>query len=246
MRAPSLLVSLHDVSPRHAAAVESVLAEFRALGLPPAVLLVVPDFHGDWPLTDHPRFTQRLRELGAAGHELALHGYFHKELPEDRSDSRGASAFLRRRFLTAGEGEFLSLPPRRQRERLEDGLRMWEAAGLERPDGFVPPAWLHRPDLSAILWERGFAWTENHGGLLFRDRSPLKSPVITWASRDPLRRIGSRAFAPLALRAWKSEPLLRIAVHPHDWDHPVLVESIRTTIRTALALRTPLSRPLST
>ena len=80
MPAPSLLVSLHDVSPRHAAAVDRILSEFHALGLPPAVLLVVPDFHGAWPLSDHPRFLGRLRELGGAGHELALHGYFHQEL----------------------------------------------------------------------------------------------------------------------------------------------------------------------
>ena len=246
MPAPSLLVSLHDVSPRHAAAVDRILSEFHALGLPPAVLLVVPDFHGAWPLSNHPRFLGRLRELGGAGHELALHGYFHQELAQDRSASRGASAFLRRRFLTAGEGEFLSLPPHRERERLDRGLDMWDASGLGRPDGFVPPAWLHRPDLPATLWELGFSWTENHHGLIFRDRPPLKSPVITWASRDPLRRIGSRFFAPLALRAWRSEPLLRIAVHPHDWDHPVLAASIRTTIRSALARRTPLSGPLST
>ncbi len=246
MPAPSLVVSLHDVSPRHAVAVDAILSEFQALGLPPAVLLVVPDFHGDWPLSDHPRFLGRLRELGEAGHELALHGYFHQELARDRSASRGPSAFLRRQFLTAGEGEFLSLSPERQRQRLEDGLGMWEASGLERPEGFVPPAWLHRPDLPEILWERGFSWTEDHHGLLFRDRPSLKSPVITWASRDPLRRIGSRFFAPLALRAWRAAPVLRIAVHPHDWDHPFLVGSIRATIRSALALRAPLSGPLGT
>jgi len=244
--APSLLVSLHDVSPRHGVAVEEILSEFHALGLPPAVLLVVPDFHGAWPLSDHPRFLERLRELAAAGHELALHGYFHQELSRDRSASRGPSEFLRRRFLTAGEGEFLSLSPEGQRDRLEDGLGIWDACGLERPVGFVPPAWLHRVELPGILWERGFSWTENHQGLLFRDRPPVKSPVITWASRDPLRRIGSRIFAPLALRAWRGAPLLRIAVHPHDWDHPLLVGSIRTTIQGALARRKPVSGPLST
>jgi len=83
MPAPELLVSLHDVSPRHSQAVEDILAELRLLGLPPAVLLVVPDFHGTWPLSDHPAFVGRLREWSAAGHELALHGYFHEELPDD-------------------------------------------------------------------------------------------------------------------------------------------------------------------
>ena len=243
MSAPKLLVSLHDVSPRHARSVEAILSQFHALGLPPAVLLVVPDFHGEWSLKDHCPFVERLREWSAAGHELALHGYFHKELPEDQSGPQGASAFLRRQFMTAGEGEFLSLSPERQRARLEAGLKMWDDCGLGRPCGFVPPAWLHRPDLPDTLWEMGFSWTENHHGLQFQNRPSLRSPVITWASRDPVRRIGSRVFAPCALRAWHREPLLRIAIHPHDWDHPALVRSIRATLRRALQLRTPISRP---
>lgn len=243
MPAPELLVSLHDVSPRHSQAVEDILAELRLLGLPPVVLLVVPDFHGSWPLSDHPAFVGRLREWNAAGHELALHGYFHKELPQDRSGSRGPSAFLRRRFMTAGEGEFLSLSPERQRARIEAGLGIWDSCGLDRPRGFVPPAWLHRPDLPDTLWKSGFSWTENHHGLQFRDRNPLRSPVITWASRDPVRRIGSLAFAPCALWSWRNEPLLRVAIHPHDWDHPSLVRSIRTVLRRAQRLRTPISTP---
>lgn len=238
-----LIVSLHDVSPRHAAAVEAILSEFQALGLPPAILLVVPDFHGNWALSDHPSFAGRLREWTAAGHELALHGHFHRELSEDQSGEGGVSTYLRRRFMTAGEGEFLSLEPDRQRSRLEAGLGMWDSCGLQRPRGFVPPAWLHRPDLPDTLWKLGFSWTENHHGLLFRDRPALHSPVITWASRDPVRRIGSLVYAPCALRAWRKEPVLRIAVHPHDWDHPALIDSIRNTLGRALRLRAPISDP---
>ena len=243
MHGRRLLVSLHDVSPRHVQAVEAILSQFRSSGLPPAVLLVVPDFHGSWPLSDHSAFSGRLREWKTAGHELALHGYFHRELPEDRSNRGGPSAFLRRRFMTAGEGEFLSLSPRRLRDRLEAGLGMWSSCGLDRPVGFVPPAWLHGPDLPGTLWEMGFDWTENHRGILFRTRPSLRCPVITWASRDPVRRLGSLAFAPGALHLWRNEPLLRIAVHPHDWDHATLVRSVRSTILHALRSRTPISGP---
>jgi uncharacterized protein len=242
--APKLLVSLHDVSPRHALSVEAILSEFVSLGLPLAVLLVVPDFHGRWPLTDNPEFTKRLREWSGLGHELALHGFFHLEQPQDQATSRGAAAFLRRQFMTAGEGEFLSMDPDRQRAMLERGLAMWAGCGLERPVGFVPPAWLHRPDLPSTLWDMGFSWTENHAGLAYRSRPFLRSPVITWASRDAVRRIGSLAFAPLALRAWRNEPVLRVAIHPHDWDHPSLVRSIRSTLRRAARMRTPISSPL--
>jgi predicted deacetylase len=239
-----LLVSLHDVSPRHGRAVESILGHLERLGLPPVPLLVVPDFHGKWRLSEHPAFLDRLRAWSSKGHELCLHGFFHLERSEDASAASGPGAILRRRLLTAGEGEFLSLAPDRARARLEAGLAEWDACGLgSRPRGFVPPAWLRRPDLPEVLWSMGFSWTEDHHHVLFREAPALRSPVITWASRDPVRRIGSRFFAPAALRAWNSRDVLRVAIHPHDWDHPALVRSISGTIAGALGRRRPVQRP---
>jgi len=231
------LLSLHDVSPRHARACETILSDLRAWGLPPALLLVVPDFHGQWPLEAHPEFVKRLRDWSEAGHELSLHGRFHRELREDADTSAGLAGAFRRRFLTAGEGEFLSLRGERLKDRLEGGLATWTKCGLPSPAGFVPPAWLHGPELATALWSHGFSWTENHAGFLTRGRGPLPAPVITWASRDPVRRLGSRIYAPAALSSWRQEPLLRIAIHPHDWDHPALIRSIRTTIVRAAATR---------
>lgn len=237
MPAGRFLLSLHDVSPRHATACEAILADLRTWGLPPALLLVVPNFHGQWPLEEHPDFVRRLREWGDAGHELCLHGRFHKELPEDANTSTGLAGAFRRQFLTAGEGEFLSLGGDRLKDRLEGGLGTWASCGLPSPSGFVPPAWLHGPELATALWKLGFSWTENHAGFLTRDRGAIPAPVITWASRDPVRRIGSRIYAPAALRSWRQEPLLRIAIHPHDWDHPALIRSIRDTLARATTTR---------
>jgi predicted deacetylase len=233
----TFLVSLHDVSPRHEGAVDRILSDLAAWGLPPALLLVVPDFHQAWPLEMHGGFVESLRNRSAAGHELCLHGRFHRELPEDGEVATGLAGAFRRRFLTAGEGEFLSLRGERLADRLDGARLTWETCALPDPDGFVPPAWLHSPELGPALWSRGFRWTENHAGFL-TPRGTVRSPVITWASRDPLRRLGSRAFAPLALGTWRSEPRLRIALHPHDWDHPGLVASIRSTLRAAGRSRT--------
>ena len=239
MNASRFVLSLHDVSHRHQAAVESILSRLREWNLPPAVLLVVPDFHGEWPLEKHPEFLDRLSSWRIQGHELCLHGCFHTELPEDAATATGVGGAFRRRFLTAGEGEFLSLAGERLERRLDDGLAHWGAAGLGAvPDGFVPPAWLHSTALPEALWKRGFRWTENHAGFL-TPGGAVKAPVITWASRDPLRRIGSRLFAPAALRAWRSEPLLRIAIHPHDLEHPSLVRSIRETLAKVRDHRLP-------
>lgn len=231
-----LLVSLHDVTPRHADAVRRIVPWLARLGIPPAQLLVVPDFHGEWPISAYPDFCREVRGWSEAGHELVLHGYHHLESPSARPRSPGLAERFKRSFMTAGEGEFLSLSPTEAGDLLEKGLAMWSQAELGSwPKGFIPPAWLHRPDLDQVLWRHGFDWTENHAGLRFRDGKRLESPVVTWASRDPVRRIGSRLYCPAAMRAWSKTPLVRLAIHPHDFDHPQLVRSIERTIRLALS-----------
>jgi hypothetical protein len=232
---PKLLVSLHDVSPRHAASVHAILRWLESFGLPPVQLLVVPDFHGKWPLASHAGFCQEINGWASRGHELVLHGYFHLESSRSVTSPETFRSRFQRRFLTAGEGEFLSLDAKEAGIRLDRGLGMWSEACLRpRPKGFIPPAWLHRPDLDAALWERGFEWTENHQGFRFRDGKRLSSPVITWASRDPVRRIGSRIYCPNAVRLHRDSGILRIALHPHDFDHPSLIRSIETTLRLAM------------
>ena len=70
-------LSLHDVSPAWAAEMDLALSYCAEVAAKPA-LLVVPNFHGEWPLEKHPAFVARLRELQAAGHEIFLHGFFHR------------------------------------------------------------------------------------------------------------------------------------------------------------------------
>ena len=56
----SLLVSIHDVTPALAEGVERLWALCAVRALRPA-LLVVPDWHGAWPLESHPDFVGWLR-----------------------------------------------------------------------------------------------------------------------------------------------------------------------------------------
>ena len=100
-------VSIHDVSPAWTDEVEAALALCAAAGVRPA-LLVVPNFHGRAPLLDDARFCARLRELQAAGHEIYLHGFFHRS--GERYES-GATAGTRlgwlfaQRVVSGGEAE---------------------------------------------------------------------------------------------------------------------------------------------
>lgn len=227
-----ILVSLHDVSPRHADRCREILAFLKERGVPPVALLVVPDFHGGWPLDAHPEFVREILGWHEAGHELVLHGYWHRELEAAVPEGDWMRTWFARRFMTGGEGEFLALAPQAVRERLVAGLSQWERLGLPRPRGFVPPAWLHNEHLDPALTELGFAWTENHAGVRAPSGQFLSSPVISWASRDVVRRQGSRIVCPLLAHRWKGEKLLRVAIHPHDFDWPQLRRSIDRVLGT--------------
>ena len=75
-------VSIHDVSPAWDAEVAHALAMCAEVGIMPG-LLVVPDFHGRAPLAKSPRYAELLRGLQAGGHEIFLHGYFHRARAAD-------------------------------------------------------------------------------------------------------------------------------------------------------------------
>ena len=73
----SVHVSVHDVSPAWAPEIELAMALARRHGVSPA-LLVVPDFHGQWPLLAHRAFCQKLVLWNRQGCETYLHGFFHR------------------------------------------------------------------------------------------------------------------------------------------------------------------------
>ncbi|HEY2516879.1 MAG TPA: polysaccharide deacetylase family protein [Polyangiaceae bacterium] len=228
-------VSIHDVSPAFVGEVEDALAVCAKVGVKPA-LLVVPNFHGGWPLREHPAFCARLRDLQAAGHEVYLHGFFHQarlgdgdaHLPQ-RARGAGPQGSLRWRFAqrvaSAGEAEFSDLSPDEALERLLDGERELTAAGL-RIDGFVPPAWSMPRWVHALLRDRGYRFSEDH--LRVYDPAAGRarpSVVLNYASRTPARLYSSVAWCRLAKHAAIALPA-RIALHPADMRVPLLRREI--------------------
>lgn len=210
-------VSIHDVSPAFAREVEEGLALCHARGVKPA-LLVVPDFHGQWPLATHPAFCARLRELQASGHEIYLHGYFHLARARPDADLRWQFA---QKVVSGGEAEFSDVTQVEARQRLDDGLRVLHDAGL-RMDGFIAPAWSFPAWLLPLLGERGCRFSEDHTHVYDPVAGKKRaSVVLNFASRTPLRLWSSVAYCRLATAA---HPLLpaRIALHPKDLHVPVL------------------------
>jgi predicted deacetylase len=228
----TLLLSLHDVTPGHAGRLGRADGFFEELGVSRVTYLLVPRYHRAWAVEADAGFQTWCRAARRFSVRWCLHGFLHQEFPRVREAS--VRNWAKRRLLTAGEGEFLALRRTGIAARLDRGARAFAHCLGEQPTGFVAPAWLFNADLAPALRARGFRWTEDHRHMhdLSEGRA-LEAPVITWASRTPLRRRGSVWLAGRLLRRWHKQPILRLAVHPFDFDYPDIVESIARTIETA-------------
>jgi predicted deacetylase len=232
--ARKVVVSLHDATPFHLERMRRAEAVYRDLGIAKIAYLFVPEYHGGYPAAGDPAFRAWCREERPFRVDWHLHGYHHLEAPAPAA-AGGAGDFLKRRLLTAGEGEFLALDAEAQRKKLEAGRAAFRACLDREPEGFVAPAWLFNPALPGLLREMGFRFTEDQRRMYRVDTGArLDSPVITWATRTWLRKYGSLAVCPLLLRLWSRVPVLRVAMHPFDFDHPATVASIRTVLAAAL------------
>jgi predicted deacetylase len=226
-------VSLHDVSPAWTRELDVELEMTQRAGILPA-LLVVPDYHGRAAIGEHPAFAERLRALQAAGHEVYLHGYYHRARAWDEAPGdRGLSARLRHGFaqkvVSAGEAEFSDVSREEATARLDAGERVLADAGL-RIDGFVAPAWSMPAWVLSLLGERGYRFTEDH--LRIHDpaqRRSRASVVLNYASRTPARLLSSVAWCRLARPARRVLPA-RIAIHPADMRFALLRSEIASLL----------------
>jgi predicted deacetylase len=219
-------VSLHDVSPAFVDEIEMALTLAGERGAKPA-LLVVPNFHGEWPLLDYPSFVQRLCDLAARGHEIYLHGLLHQSRPRMSNElaSGGLSAWIQWQVAQRGasdhEAEFSDLTREEAAQRIAEGERVLKAAGVSIA-GFVPPAWSMPRWLLPMLAERGYRFCEDH----MRVYDPAAgrshfSLVLNYATRTPMRLVSTlaycRAALPIALVA-----RARIAIHPGDMRYSIV------------------------
>lgn len=222
-------VSIHDVSPAWAEEVEAAVELCHRVDAQPA-LLVVPNFHGHSPILDDERFCERLRQLQASGHEVYLHGFFHRSRePRDGTGHVARMSWLfAQRVISAGEAEMHDVSPDEGRKRIDDGEHVLSAAGL-RVDGFVAPAWSTPRWLLPDLAARGYRFTEDR--LRVYDPAGKRtraSVVLNWASRSPTRMLATVAWCRAAKCARAVVPA-RIAIHPADMRVPLLrLEIVRT------------------
>jgi predicted deacetylase len=235
MSQPRLLASIHDVGPRSETAFDLLHDRFAALGVATPALLVVPDHWGEAPIKPGTPFATRLRALADGGHEIFLHGWYHR----DTGTHSGAASF-KARHMTAGEGEFLGLDAGEAERRIRDGRALLEDI-IGRPvTGFVAPAWLYGEGAHEALKATGIQLAEDHWRVWnpFTGAVLAKSPVITWASRTRMRRWSSLAVA-AAARMVPLPKVVRLAVHPGDVTSPALLASISATLKSMLRTHAP-------
>lgn len=221
-----LLASIHDVGPRFEREVDTLFdAVTSATGSERLAMLVVPDHWDEAPLSADRPFRARLRGWADAGVEMFLHGWRHR-------DDAPAKSF-RQRHMTAGEGEFAALDEREAGALIARGRALVEDA-IGRPvAGFIAPAWLYSDGAKAAVRAAGFAVAEDHLRVWRpRDGAVLaRGPVVTWASRSPVRIASSLAVAAVARTPLWRFPTVRVAVHPGDTHVPALMRSIDATLR---------------
>ncbi len=220
-----LLVSIHDVTPALEVSVRRLWTLCRSHGVTPA-LLVVPNWHGAWPLESHPEFVAWLRDCAAAGAEIVLHGERHDEegLPRTWRDT------LRAIGRTAREGEFLTLQHDAAAARINRGIGRLNALGLS-PVGFIPPAWLAREATHDAVRDAGLHISEDAVSIrVHTARAQLRAPALRWSGRTTARALGSRVTAWARWSMQRRTAYVRLALHPQDLDHPITASSVEREV----------------
>lgn len=233
-----LCVSIHDVAPATWTACQRVMSAVREVAEIPLTLLVVPAYHGRCSALAQG-FEGRMREQLARGHELALHGYFHRDygLPVSIAD------WYRRRILTAREGEFAALSQRECEERLLLGQRWFRANGWPL-EGFVPPAWLLGEGAwKALRQNTGFQYVTTRTGFhLLRLDLTVPAPCLALSVRAAWRRATSLAWCRLALQRASHAPVARLALHPFDAEYPALKRAWQRELERLLQTRAAVTK----
>lgn len=233
-----LVVSIHDVSPKTRVTVEQMITDLGAAGVAKTSLLVIPNHHHQGEAMADAAFVEWLREMEKAGHEVVAHGYYHLR---NAKAQEGAFTKWVTRHYTAGEGEFFDLTEAEAEPLLDRGLSEFRGQGFE-PKGFIAPAWLLGWDAELAVRSRGFAYTTRIAtitdlprNLVYHSRSLVYSVRAFWRRQVSLLW---NWFVLYRVRYW---PLVRIGLHPPDWQYPLIRSHALGCIRRIMKKRPPMT-----
>ena len=158
------VVCIHDATPAYARETRVWIRDLAPFVGRRLSFGVVPDWHGEWPLSAHSDYCRLLRE---SSEELLLHGYRHQ-----RQQGWGPTT-----WLAEGCDEMNGLDPEETRRTLAGGQRIFTEVFGEPARGFLAPAWQQghvgvgnaTPGMTYVL---GFFSLESGAG--------RKVPLATW------------------------------------------------------------------
>jgi hypothetical protein len=230
----SLVVSIHDVSSGTKARVEEMIGDLATEGVSVASLLVIPDHHHRGRVDCDPGFGVWLRTLVGAGHEPVLHGFHHLR-PRKRGE--GLATRMITRSYTAGEGEFYDLSRKDAAGLLSRGKEVLSLCGVQ-PVGFIAPAWLLGNEAELAVGEAAFDYTTRIGEVIdCQSGKKFAARSLVYSVRAPWRRGVSLLWNEGLFHATRHNPLLRIGLHPTDWDHPLIRGHALSCIHRAIRNR---------
>ena len=230
----ALVVSIHEVSPLTCAQTQKILTDLSQIGLGVTSLLVIPDHHRSGLISKNPDFCSWIQSKVHEGHEPVLHGYYHLR---EKMAGDGLGKRLVTESYTAGEGEFYDLSHEEASLRLQDGLKAFGECGL-KTTGFIAPAWLLGKDAEQSVRGAGFQYTTRIGSVSdYATSSVHAARSLVWSVRAGWRRWCSLAWNAALFASLRHAPLLRIGIHPPDWEHPRIRLQILQLTRSALAAR---------
>ena len=229
-----LAVSVHDVSPLTRDGVEVMLRDLAEVGVGVTSLLVVPDHHHRADIDQDSGFLAWLREKEAAGHEMVLHGFYHRR---EKAGGGGWTRKIVTEHYTAGEGEFYDLDYETARGRMGRGREKLTGAGLE-VIGFIAQAWLLGDEAERAARNLGFAYTTRLGGVLdLRCGDYTASQSLVYSVRSAWRRAVSLWWNAWLASRLRKNPLARLGLHQPDWGHDKIRAQALRLAREAAAER---------
>ncbi|MDX2227893.1 MAG: polysaccharide deacetylase family protein [Verrucomicrobiae bacterium] len=240
MKTPNrfLIVSLHDVAAPTLSKIGPMLAALEQWGVDRTSLLVVPDYHGRGEIYADPFTRDWIRTAAANGHETVLHGLVHLRVPRG---NEGLTSTLITQSYTAGEGEFYDATEKEAADWIGQGEEIFQLAGISAR-GFIAPAWLCSQATRAVLRQRGYRYTVLLKGVLDLQTGHFeRSQSCVWSTRTDWRRKCSVVWNRLlfSFLQRKDPRILRVSLHPNDFDDPPIKAQIAEIIRQSLQTRVP-------
>ncbi|MFV0337120.1 MAG: DUF2334 domain-containing protein [Chthoniobacterales bacterium] len=235
----ALVVSLHDVSELTRERSDFMLKELAQMGVKKTSLLVIPDHHRRGTSMTSGAFVDWLKRQEEAGHEIVLHGYYHLRLT---TRAGGFFKEMMASHYTAGEGEFYDISKSEARKLLQLGLAGFHEAGFF-PKGFIAPAWLlGKESEEALREETTLAYTTLIDKVIdFQNAREFVSRSLVYSVRAAWRRQVSLLWNELLFRSLHENPLMRLGLHPPDWNYAWVKSHIRSIVRRALADRSAMT-----